>query len=300
MLTARSLVATAALAVAAIATPAGAVMSTPDHPGVAVGVSGDFRSIEFFETATGDVYAEASIGSEVLSLDVSVVRQEVYYATLRGHAPVIFRMPMGGGPSDVVVDGHDPVVSANGRYLAYAFDPDSADGPARESVTVRDLDTGVERIFPDLRGPTPEVEDSGIDGLAISPDGSAVAYSYTYEGEILLLDTTTAITLADARSVLAPAAGDLSGGYYSPAFLADGRVAAAGFDFGLVAVDPLTGARETLVSHFGAVVVLDADQTGHHLIATVLRMDRPGSQVVFLTDGVESARLDAHFPGARW
>ena len=58
----------------------------------------------------------------------------------------ILSVPLAGGPVSVVAEGHDPVVSPNGRFLAYLIYADySSNG--REGIVVRDLLTGMTKTW---------------------------------------------------------------------------------------------------------------------------------------------------------
>lgn len=274
-LTVRSiLTAAVALVPLSCAGPSGASQRPVDPaPTRAVGYSDDFEYFHFFETATGDVYADAGVAS-TRRFAASPVRDELYFDDLGepDGTESIRRMQMGGSHSDFVVEGGNPAVSGTGRYLAYSFDPDHAKVGPREGVAVRDLDAGTERRFPN---PTPAEAPGGlgehvISGMAVSRDGRYVAFSYEDRGEILVLDVTTAETLGDARAVLTPT--DEYSPYAHPVFLADGRVAAAEIYRAVVAVDPATGDTASAVDvvsapdPFETIASLDVDDTGRHLL----------------------------------
>jgi len=81
----------------------------------------------------------------------------------------ILSVPLSGGPVAFVADGRHPVVSPNGRFLAYVTYVDYTNG--REGIAVRDLLTGVTKTWRYANtGPD-------ISALSWSPDSEALSFS---------------------------------------------------------------------------------------------------------------------------
>jgi hypothetical protein len=81
----------------------------------------------------------------------------------------ILSVPLGGGPTSIVAEGHEPVVSPNGRLLAYLTYGDFSNAPA--SIVVRDLRSGRERTW--------HVSSNLLDinGLSWSPGSTHLAFT---------------------------------------------------------------------------------------------------------------------------
>jgi WD40-like Beta Propeller Repeat len=83
----------------------------------------------------------------------------------------IVSVPLQGGPLTVVAQGHEPVVSPNGRLLAYLADTDFTD--AHEAVEVRNLETGATTTW---QYPNAAAD---ISGLTWTPDSRTLAFTAT-------------------------------------------------------------------------------------------------------------------------
>ena len=87
------------------------------------------------------------------------------------HAPVeqIFSVPLSGGPSTLIADGHDPEVSPNGKFLAYQAWTDLTNRP--EAVVVKNLSTGTLATW-QFATNTPD-----INAISWSPDSKSLIVS---------------------------------------------------------------------------------------------------------------------------
>ncbi len=103
------------------------------------------RSGQVVRTLASDLGLFNSTPQPTAAPDGTVYYDKAIGATRRGpgaHPPVeqILSVPITGGPSTFVADGHDPVVSPNGRDLAYLIWTQITDGP--EGVVVINRFTG--------------------------------------------------------------------------------------------------------------------------------------------------------------
>lgn len=81
----------------------------------------------------------------------------------------ILSVPLSGGPSTFVANGHDPEVSPNGAFLAYQAWTDLTNGP--EAVVVKNLSTGALRTW-QFATNTPD-----INAISWSPDSKSLVVS---------------------------------------------------------------------------------------------------------------------------
>ena len=103
------------------------------------------RSGHVIRTLASDLGLFNSTPQPTTAPDGTVYYDQAVGATQQGpdaHPPVeqILSVPITGGPSTFVADGHDPVVSPDGRYLAYLIWTQITDGP--EGVVVLNRLTG--------------------------------------------------------------------------------------------------------------------------------------------------------------
>ncbi len=103
------------------------------------------RSGHVVRTLASDLGLFNSTPQPTTAPDGTVYYDRAIGATQQGpdaHPPVeqILSVPITGGPSTFVADGHDPVVSPDGRYLAYLIWTQITDGP--EGVVVMNRLTG--------------------------------------------------------------------------------------------------------------------------------------------------------------
>ncbi len=104
------------------------------------------RSGHVVRTLASDLGLFNSTPQPAVAPDGTVYYDQAIGATQQGpgaHPPVeqILSVPITGGPSTFVADGHDPVVSPDGRYLAYLIWTQITDGP--EGVVVVNRLTGM-------------------------------------------------------------------------------------------------------------------------------------------------------------
>ncbi len=104
------------------------------------------RSGHVVRTLASDLGLFDSTPQPTAAPDGTVYFDQAIGATQQGpgaHPPVeeILSVPITGGPSTFVADGHDPVVSPDGRYLAYLIWTQITDGP--EGVVVVNRLTGM-------------------------------------------------------------------------------------------------------------------------------------------------------------
>jgi len=89
--------------------------------------------------------------------------------TITAPSEQILSVPLLGGPATHVADGRHPVVSPNGRFLAYVTYVDYTNG--REGIAVRDLLTGAMKTWRYANtGPD-------ISALSWSPDSESLSFS---------------------------------------------------------------------------------------------------------------------------
>ncbi len=168
----------------------------------------------------------------------------------------------------VVASGSLPVVSRDGRYLAYALDPVCR---RQHDIRVRDLTTGDERVWES------ELDDASglaaaVTALSWSPDGASLAVEIAYEdgSEIRLIDATADGGTISAGKKLEPPAGAAWG---TPRFLADGSLvvaesccSAARETFAIVAVDPRGSSAATLIDLPASARLVGVHPTGEAIL----------------------------------
>jgi len=81
----------------------------------------------------------------------------------------IVSVPLGGGPTSIVAEGHDPAVSPDGRALAYLTDVDISGSSL--GIVVRDLRSGLSTAW---YVPSRQLD---ISGLVWSPDSTHLAFT---------------------------------------------------------------------------------------------------------------------------
>ncbi|MCB0994680.1 MAG: PD40 domain-containing protein [Acidimicrobiales bacterium] len=104
----------------------------------------------------------------------------------------------GGAVTEVATNATWPAFSPDGATLAYV-EVEAPETRGR-AIVLQDLATGTQRRLddPDRLGATAEGELAGIGGLAWSPDGEMLAYSYGFEDvETRLIDVATAQDLSE-------------------------------------------------------------------------------------------------------
>ena len=111
-------------------------------------------------------------------------------------AGTIYRVPLAGGPAEVLELGRWPAPSPDGRMLAYVRPGSDLSMYCAEDIVVLDLETGDERVFSPPPGTSLEF---AVGGLAWAPDSRRLAFAVTYERpSVAVLDTATASSQADA------------------------------------------------------------------------------------------------------
>jgi hypothetical protein len=232
----------------------------------AAGITYDGHGLVVFDPATGRSAGGAFDRNSVfLDADYSGSRGLFYVQLVDGREKII-------GPR-VSATGRRVTVSPDGRFLAYVNDPDGpAKGSLMERITVRNLDTGVERHFagpPVPDGIPAEMDDPTINDLAISPDSTRLAYDYSDGGVVLVLDLVSGTSLADAQPVPAP------GYVHDAAWLGTETLAAVGVD-GDVKVLPADGEGE-VGTYFlpGSAEDLDVDDGGRLMVKLVAPSQTP-------------------------
>lgn len=132
------------------------------------------RSGHVVRTLASDIGLFNSTPQPTAAPDGTVYFDQAIGATQQGpdaHPPVeqILSIPITGGPATFVADGHDPVVSPDGRYLAYLIWTELTDGP--EGVVVVNRLTGAV----DTWEYSTNVPD--INTISWSPDSQSLAVS---------------------------------------------------------------------------------------------------------------------------
>lgn len=168
-----------------------------------------------------------------------------------GFRPSIWRVPATGGPAEQITDtGKSPVVSPDGRSLAYASSADPAPGDCGpfDVLVVRDLASGAERRLP-------YPEDTGtVSPLAWAPDSSRlVVFAETPDRPRLFASIdVTGDALREVEELAEPAGNGyefLPSGEPVTAFPTDTTSRIATFD-------PATGAEGRVVTELGAPLEL--------------------------------------------
>ncbi|MGI8797662.1 MAG: hypothetical protein ACR2IR_13965 [Acidimicrobiia bacterium] len=183
----------------------------------------------------------------------------------RDAPPQIVSVPIDGGPVTIVASGRDPIVSPDGRYLAYATGGPDQCGSGLLAVQELRTDRFAQDLFP--------VGDAPPAPLEWSPDSTRILFGFepvpTFE--IREVDLEAIRRREPARTLPLPE------GVYLAANRGDeGSLAAAQLGgarrTGVIEVDAVTGKRSrALFDLSGAPVVsLDADSTGRHILAVAL------------------------------
>jgi hypothetical protein len=182
----------------------------------------------------------------------------------QGAASQIVSVPIDGGPITIVASGQDPVVSPDGRYLAYATGGPDQCGAGLLAVRELRTDRFAQDLFP--------VGDAPPAPLDWSPDSSRILYGFvpppTYE--IREVDLEAIRRLAPARTVPLPYPANEATYLGASDMLA--VVAGSEPDRRLVeAVEVPTGtARRLFELPIGPIVELHADDTGRHVLAVAV------------------------------
>ncbi len=292
MLTPRTAAVAAGLALSlALPATAGAADSVTDaaaagqlHPRRAAGITADGRSIVFFDPVS-DVVRGSSTDREgsFLDADYSSVRGAMFYVRHLNGEDVIMRAPMDcPRMAEPVARGRRVTVSPDGRFLAYAHDPDGpAPGSLLEAIAVRNLETGTERFYasPPVSDTQDErsvdFEESVINDLAISPDSTRLAFDYIGGGEVFVLDLETADELADAEPLSAVP------GAHSPAWL--DRITLAVIDIDGVVKSVFVDGDDVGTPYDlpGYAEALDADDRGRLMVKLLTGQADPQGRNVF-------------------
>jgi hypothetical protein len=150
------------------------------------------------------------------AVSLSPDHSQVFYSLAGDCGPAtIFRVPADGHSAAVaILKGLSPVVSPDGRKLAYAVAISPAPGDERHcqnAVVVRDLQTGAERTwrYPDTPDfSTPLYQDAVITEIDWAPDSTRLAYTLSYEGDsVSVLNTETDADLGQTQEVVIPDGG---------------------------------------------------------------------------------------------
>ena len=274
------------------ATPA----SVPDEI-VAIATEGTSNAddrIVVVSTATGNVVrvlaeAKPDAGPHTPSfapeLSLSPDGSTVYFVRMGEHFGCdeqIVSVPFAGGSEHVVVQGHAPALSPDGRYLAYSgkgLEPNCQQNP----LVVRDLTNGEERRWTwAAEHPDDPYQGGGAFGLAWAPDSRHLAF-YRNDGDphwvTSVLDTSQGETLLDARLV-----GSQDEGWWAPRYLGDGTLALL---HTVESIHSNPGGRQRVIqvdpSNGNVLSLLAPPAAG----VTDLAVDRSGTFLVYVsTDGV--------------
>jgi hypothetical protein len=194
-------------------------------------------------------------------------------------------------------------VSPDGLRLAFAYFPPDGGLCARSGLAVLEFATGDLRRYPGA-DPAPDGDgcshpDGPIQHISWAPDSGRLVFE-TWTSGPLLLDLGTAGAVADAT----PLDGDRR--YFTPAWLADGRIAVAELagrgGVQILAVDPDTrDATEFAPAKWqaGGINSLDADASGRHLVVSLDGVAH-SPRVFLLAEGAPPEELDRTYGIAVW
>lgn len=290
MLSSRTAVASIGLALSLALPTAAAADASLDpasgepHPPRAAGITANGRSIVFFDPISGvSLGGSTDRDGSFLDADYSLVLGAVFYVRHMDGEDVIMRSQLrGSGPAGPMARGRRVAVSPDGRFLAYSYDPD---GPARgsmvETIAVRNLESGVERVYasppvPDTSEEPPiDLEELVINDLAISPDSKRLAFDYIGGGEVFILDLDADADLADAEPLSAVP------GAHSPAWL--DRITLAVIDIDGVVKSVFVDGDDVGTPYDlpGYAEALDADDQGRLMVKVDLGQADPQGRSFF-------------------
>lgn len=240
--------------------------------GIAVG-NGE-PAIGLLDSATGAVTQLVdpllvAEGAGHLFLDPST--NLIYYArSATSCSNEIVTLDVATGNQEVVASGVNPVVSPDGRYLAYSIDPTCR---AHDDVRVRDLASGKERTW------VSELDESSelpaiVTSLDWSPNGEQLVVELLLEDgtDIRLIDATT-----DGGTIFdAPRLTPLGAMWASPMFLDDGSIVVVATTpetearFSLAVVNPATSESSELLWLPGPARVVDVHPTSGQILFTTI------------------------------
>jgi hypothetical protein len=233
------------------------------------------------------------------------------------------RVPIGGGRVEEAAEGGSPAVSPNGRYLAYAARSSAHGGPPAEpwractdTLVVRDLSTGRERVWLPLADGSRESSYESIGRISWAPDSRRLAFDQVFEGSFVrVLDTGRLGNQREVSSLLrgsGPAEG--LDDHLLPVWLPGGnRVAVAASccymgespgassphygEEAVVAIDVTTRATNEILrpSASDSIGSLDVDSSGDHFLYTTWS----GAVMMRSADG-QSRILARGFTEAVW
>ncbi len=124
-------------------------------------------------TLANDVGLNRGIPHPTVSPSGTVYFDDATNLTTTAPSEQILSVPLLGGPVTVVADGRHPVVSPNGRFLAYVTYVDYTNG--REGIAVRDLLTGATKTWryaytgPDISALSWSTDSESLSFSAVTP-----------------------------------------------------------------------------------------------------------------------------------
>jgi hypothetical protein len=279
--------------------------------------------LEVLNPLTGTQMRTLASGATGDQVALSPRRSTVYFEVARGCARQIESVPLAGGGTTLVAVGTNPALSPDGRFLAYARQPDlttpgclpAGSNPAgQEAAVVRRLSNASEITYP----MAPAAVESGLPApithLSWAPDSRrllvSVGAAQDNEGwRAVVFDTATANYYVGAGARVVPVRGvDPAESYYRQAvFQPDGdlfvnRVCCSGVPVRitsslLLTVAPATGATVRQVA-IGYTNVdhssLDVDASGHWLLYLA------GAQLFVSDDGARPIALASGLVAAGW
>jgi hypothetical protein len=281
--------------------PAGADASP--EPATAVGVTPNGNRVVRFDTASGaELRTLADLPADEWAFPVALAPDgTVFVGTgTEGGARRIFRAADDKAPELIATSAYTPAVSPDGRFLAYGYDSSENPDCTSHGLALRELATGAERRLHYTEDEDGRCDNDATGLLAITwaPDSRRLAFDVDDSGgEIFLLDTASAHSLADATTLVRRS----DQAYVSPTWLPDGRIVVSEFgpsDYRLLAVDPASGDATELAPSMQYVQTVAADPSGHHLVLTRQQGDFPENYV--MTDGGEPVPAPFSYSQVDW
>jgi hypothetical protein len=289
---------------AATTGPAGAVVGTPPSkidgapignapvPMVGVTKNGNIVIVNAASGAIVRVLANAGTpeastaagfgGDVALSPD----RQTVFYDVAGPCGGRILRVPVAGGPSELVAAGNTPAISPGGTMLAYVSYPASATGACGTSAALTVLNLASGRMTTVAATPA-GAEPATIDAISWSADGQTLAVGLHYadasQDHVAIFSDQAGQDLDEGRRLVPPSSEPAGTQWAWPVYLPSGFVVVAEScchgtptptTTGVVEVDPASSVIQK-------VILTNATPRPH----TNFVASRDGRWILYISDG---------------